>query len=32
MTETVPLSAVPTLASKILMGEVRGRTIVNVTK
>ncbi len=31
MTETVPLSAVATLAPKILKGEVRGRTVVDVS-
>jgi acrylyl-CoA reductase (NADPH) len=31
MTETVPLSALPGVASKILGGEVRGRIVVNVT-
>jgi acrylyl-CoA reductase (NADPH) len=30
MTRTVPLSALPNLASQILKGEVRGRTIVDV--
>jgi acrylyl-CoA reductase (NADPH) len=30
MTQTVPLSALPELAPKILKGEVRGRTIVDV--
>jgi hypothetical protein len=30
MTGTVPLSAVPELAAKILNGEVRGRTVVDV--
>jgi acrylyl-CoA reductase (NADPH) len=32
MIETVPLSALPPLASKILAGEIRGRTVVDVTK
>jgi acrylyl-CoA reductase (NADPH) len=31
MTQTVPLSAVPELAPKILKGELRGRTVVDVT-
>jgi acrylyl-CoA reductase (NADPH) len=31
MTQTVPLSAVPELAPKILKGEVRGRTVIDVT-
>jgi acrylyl-CoA reductase (NADPH) len=30
MTQTVPLSALPVLAPKILKGEVRGRTVVDV--
>jgi acrylyl-CoA reductase (NADPH) len=30
MTQTVPLSALPELAPKILKGEVRGRTVVDV--
>jgi len=30
MTQTVPLSALPDLASQILNGEVRGRTVVDV--
>jgi acrylyl-CoA reductase (NADPH) len=29
MTETVPLSALPELASRILRGEIRGRTVVD---
>jgi acrylyl-CoA reductase (NADPH) len=29
MTQTVPLSALPELASKILRGEIRGRTVVD---
>jgi len=32
MVETVPLSALPVLAPKILAGEIRGRTVVDVTK
>ena len=31
MTETVPLSGLPELAPRILKGEVRGRTVVDVT-
>ena len=31
MTETVPLSALPGLAPKILSGEIRGRIVVDVT-
>ena len=31
MTQTVPLSALPGLASKILGGETRGRIVVDVT-
>ena len=31
MTETVPLSALPELASRILRGEIRGRTVVDLT-
>jgi acrylyl-CoA reductase (NADPH) len=31
MTETAPLSALPELASRILRGEIRGRTIVDLT-
>jgi acrylyl-CoA reductase (NADPH) len=31
MTQTVPLSALPELASKILRGEIRGRTVVEPT-
>ncbi len=31
MTETVPLSALPGLAPKILRGEIRGRIVVDVT-
>jgi acrylyl-CoA reductase (NADPH) len=31
MTETVPLSALPGLAPKILVGETRGRIVVDVT-
>jgi hypothetical protein len=31
MTETVPLSALPGLAAKILGGEIRGRNVVDVT-
>jgi acrylyl-CoA reductase (NADPH) len=31
MTETVPLSALPGLAPKILGGEIRGRIVVDVT-
>ena len=31
MTETVPLSALPELASMILKGEIRGRTVVDLT-
>ena len=31
MTEVVPLSQLPALAAKILHGEVRGRTVVDVT-
>jgi acrylyl-CoA reductase (NADPH) len=30
MTQTLPLSALPDLASQILKGEVRGRTVINV--
>ncbi len=30
MTQIVPLSALPELAPKILRGEVRGRTVVDV--
>jgi acrylyl-CoA reductase (NADPH) len=30
MTQTVPLSTLPELAPKILKGEVRGRTVVDV--
>jgi acrylyl-CoA reductase (NADPH) len=32
MIETVPLSVLPALAPKILAGEIRGRTVVDVTK
>jgi acrylyl-CoA reductase (NADPH) len=32
MTQTVPLSALPDLAPQILKGEVRGRTVVDVTR
>jgi acrylyl-CoA reductase (NADPH) len=31
MTETVPISALPELASRILRGEIRGRTVVDLT-
>ena len=31
MTQTVPLSALPELASRILRGEIRGRTVVDPT-
>jgi len=31
MTQTVPLSVVPELASRILRGEIRGRTVVDLT-
>jgi hypothetical protein len=31
MTDTVPLSALPELAPKILKGEVRGRIVVDVS-
>jgi acrylyl-CoA reductase (NADPH) len=31
MTQTLPLSALPGLAAQILKGEVRGRTVINVT-
>ena len=31
MTETVPLSALPGVAPKILRGETRGRIVVDVT-
>jgi acrylyl-CoA reductase (NADPH) len=31
MTQTVPLSALPELASMILKGEIRGRTVVDLT-
>jgi acrylyl-CoA reductase (NADPH) len=31
MTQTLPLSALPDLAPQILKGEVRGRTVINVT-
>ena len=31
MTETVPLSALPELAPKILAGGIRGRIVVDVT-
>jgi acrylyl-CoA reductase (NADPH) len=31
MTQTLPLSALPNLAPQILKGEVRGRTVINVT-
>jgi acrylyl-CoA reductase (NADPH) len=31
MTETVPLTALPGLAPKILSGEIRGRIVVDVT-
>ena len=30
MTRTVPLSALPELAPKMLKGEVRGRTVVDI--
>ena len=30
MTQTVPLSALPELAPKILKGEIRGRTVVDI--
>jgi acrylyl-CoA reductase (NADPH) len=30
MTQTVPLSALPELAPKILNGEVRGRAVVDI--
>jgi acrylyl-CoA reductase (NADPH) len=31
MTQTLPLSALPELAPQILKGEVRGRTVIDVT-